>query len=446
LALDPPHLRYEPHGAGRALFACQAGEVLLSGPAGTGKSLACLWKLHFLATRVPRLRCLIVRKTRASLTQSVLVTFERDVLPPAHPARLGATRANREAYHYPNGSEVALGGLDKASRIMSSEYDLIYVPEAIELTEDEWESLTTRLRNGVLRYQQLLADTNPDAPGHWLKKRCDDGRTVILHSGHHDNPTLWDGRAWTPTGAVYLGKLAALTGPRKLRLCDGRWVQAEGVIYEGWSPALHLVDRFPVPPTWRRFWSVDFGYTNPFVWQLWALDPDGRLYRTREIYHTGRLVEDHARRILELTRGEPKPDAIVCDHDAEDRATLERHLDLDTVPALKDVSPGLQEVAARLRPEGDGRPRLFYLRDSLDERDPKLAEAAKPCCTEEEYDGYVWNVKGGRRKGEEPLKQGDHGMDATRYVCQHVREDLESGQPIVIPTRRPTVVDRLPKW
>jgi hypothetical protein len=41
-----------------------------------------------------------------------------------------------------------IGGMDKPTKIMSSEYDFIYVQEAIELTETDWENLTTRLRNG----------------------------------------------------------------------------------------------------------------------------------------------------------------------------------------------------------------------------------------------------------------------------------------------------------
>ena len=30
---------------------------------------------------------------------------------------------------------------------------------------------------------------------------------------------------------------------------------------------------------------VDFGYTNPFTCQWWAMDHDGRLYLYREIFH-----------------------------------------------------------------------------------------------------------------------------------------------------------------
>lgn len=412
-----PCLVYEPFGAAQALFACRDNEVLLSGPAGTGKSLACLYKLHLAASRLP-VRCLILRKTRTSLTESGLVTFERDVLPPLHPARRGPSRPMRRCYRYPTGAEIVVGGLDDPTRIMSTDYDLIYVQEAIELTEEEWEALTTRLRNGKLPYQQLLADTNPDAPTHWLKLRCDAGRTKLLESRHEDNPRLYDRvrRAWTPEGAAYLARLDQLTGPRLQRYRYGLWVQAEGVVYEGWDPAIHLIDKFPIPREWPRILSIDFGYTNPFVAQWWAVDPDGRLYRYREIYHTRRLVEDHARRIAELSRNEPAPVVVVCDHDAEDRATLERHLGIATTPAVKDVSPGLQAVAARLRPAGDGRPRLYFLRDSLDERDPELASAKRPCCTEEEFTSYVWDTRAGRRKGEAPLKQHDHGMDSLRYV------------------------------
>jgi phage terminase large subunit len=411
---------FTPHGAAWKLLHLQAPEVVLSGPAGTGKSVAGLLKLHLCAEHVPQLRALIVRRTRASLTESALISFEHHVVPPGHPILLGAGRANRQAYNYPNGSSIVVAGLDKPGRIMSTEWDLIFVQEAIELEEDAWEALTTRLRNHRLAYQQLLGDTNPDAPTHWLKRRCDSGQTILLESRHEDNPII------TPE---YLAKLDALTGPRLQRLRYGRWVQAEGIVYEGYDPRLHLIDRFEIPYDWPRLLSVDFGYTNPFTCQWWAIDPDGRLFRYREIYHTKRLVEDHARRILHLGHGEPRPVAILCDHDAEDRATLERYLDWETTAANKTKSPGLQAVAQRLKRAGDGKPRLFFLRDSLDERDPELADHHLPCCTEEEFDSYVWDVRLGRPTKDEPVKKNDHGMDALRYLvwsldCEQAEADI----------------------
>lgn len=432
----PIEASYVPRGAAWKLLHCQAPEVLISGPAGTGKSVAALFKLHLCAESVPGLRALILRKTRASLSESGLVSFEQFVLPEDHPARAGPRRPFRQSYRYPNGSEIILGGLDKPTRIMSTEYDLVYVQEAIEVDVEAWEAITTRLRHGAMPYHQLIADTNPDKPTHWLKRRCGQGATLLLESRHEDNPLLWDAERgeWTTVGFSYLAKLDALTGPRKLRLRHGRWVQAEGIVYESYDPAVHLVDRFEIPPEWPRVLSVDFGFTNPFVCQWWAVDGDGRIFRYREIYSTKGLVEDHARRILELGKDEPPPVAIVCDHDAEDRATLERYLGQPTIPAQKAKSPGIQAVQTRLRKAADGKPRLFFLRDSLDARDHELLDRKLPCCTEEEIDGYcfvAW-TEIMTMKGPKPIQDIDLGdcvwtrsglkkVSAVAKTCQSAR-------------------------
>jgi phage terminase large subunit len=418
--------RYHPRGAAKAVLESRAPEILLSGPAGTGKSRACLEKLHLQALKYPGMRGLMVRKTQRSLGSTALVTWREKVAAEAlaHGTMrwYGGSPEKPPAYQYRNGSEIVIGGMDEAAKIMSSEYDVSYVQEAIQLTVNDWEAITTRLRNDRLPYQQLIADTNPDAPTHWLKARCDRGDTLMLESRHEDNPILIgdDGQP-TERGAAYLAKLDALTGVRHARLRRGLWVAAEGQIYEDWDPSVHVVDRFPIPSSWTRWWSVDFGFTNPFVLQCWAEDPDGRLYLYRELYRTRRLVEDHARDILALVAPggkwtEPRPRAVICDHDAEDRATLERHLGMSTVAATKTVSDGIQAVQVRLRKAGDGKPRLFLLRDSLVERDPELDDSKKPCSTAEEAPGYVWAIKPGGELKEEPAKANDHGMDAKRYV------------------------------
>lgn len=439
---------YAPRGACRALWHDRRPEVLVSGPAGTGKSRACLEKLNMLALLNPGMRGLIVRKTLASLGSTALVTWREHVVPEllanGSVVFYGGSSEEPPQYRYNNGSAVMIGGMDRATRVMSSEYDAIYVQEAIELTTTDWEALTTRLRNGKVSFQQLIADTNPDVPTHWLKVRSDRGDTVMLESRHEDNPILFDDAGQlTPAGVDYVeGKLDKLTGVRHARLRRGLWVAAEGVIYEGYDPAIHLVDRFYIPKHWTRWWSVDFGFTNPTVIQWWAEDPDGRLYLYREIYRTRRLVEDHAKDALAaVTRPvkgvaqvpgedikdavaagrrewiEPRPRAVICDHDAEDRATLERHLGLSTVAATKTVKDGIEAVMARLRPAGDGKPRLFLVRDAVVERDPELVDAKKPASTAEEIPGYIWApAPDGKPSKDQPLKVDDHGCDGMRYV------------------------------
>jgi phage terminase large subunit len=380
--------------------------------------------VHADLLRYPGSRALMVRKTRVALTEAALMTFEDKVLPPNSRLAMGASRPARQGYRYPNGSVMVIGGLDHAQKVMSTEYDAIYVQEATELEENDWEYLTTRLRNGRMPHQQLIADCNPDRPTHWLKARCDAGRTRLVESRHEDNPLLWSDAQgdWTRDGALYIARLDALTGARRERLRFGRWAAAEGLVYEGWDRQRHVLPAQALPPTWPRYWCVDFGYTNPFVWQQWALDPDGRLYLEREIYRTQALVEDHCRSIMELTKG-AKPRAVVCDHDAEGRGTLERHLGVTTTPAFKEVAEGIQAVAQRLRTQGDGQPRLFVLADALALRDGALMEAKRPVCTEQEFDSYAW-PKGadGKPLKEEPVKSDDHGLDCCRYLVCHVDE------------------------
>jgi phage terminase large subunit len=393
-------------------------------------------KLHLMALRNPGMRGLICRKAATSLSSTALVTWRRFVAKESIDAGdviyYGGSAQEPASYQYKNGSVVAIGGLDKVSKIMSAEYDVIYVQEATELTEHEWESLTTRLRNWVVSFQQIIADCNPQHPEHWLKRRCDKGTTTLLPSTHEDNPVLFRRVQGIPTitenGASYIKKLDALTGVRYKRLRLGLWVAAEGVIYEDYDPAVHIIDALPrfndhvdptgIPMTWRRFWGIDFGYVNPFCLQCWAEDPDGRLLLYREIYYTQRLVEDHARKIMSLVtneRGswtEPRPSAIVCDHDAEGRATFEKGVGMSTEPAHKAVKEGIEAVQARFRIQGDGHPRIAFLRSALVEKDPELEESRRPTCTLEEIPAYVWSDK----HKDEPHKNDDHGCDTMRYV------------------------------
>lgn len=440
---------YHGRGAARELMRRREDEVLLCGPAGTGKSRACLEKLNIAALKYPGLRGLIVRQVRDTLPSTALETFEKYVITEQLAAgavvyRSGSGRRPAR-YEYNNGSELWIAGLDKPSKIMSTEFDMIYIQEATEVTANGWESLTTRLRSEVMPYRQLIADCNPESATHWLNQRCQSGATVMVHSRHEDNPRLVheDGTR-TELGVEYLAKLDRLTGVRKLRLRDGIWAAAEGVIWGSYDPARHLIPAFPIPPDWPRIWTVDFGMVHPFVWQAWAVDPEGRLFRYREIHMSGRMVEDHAKQIMGIvcpgatwddagkrwiggTWIEPKPQKIICDHDTEDRETLARYLAMPNHPADKRVKPGLEAVESRFRDD-----RLFFLRDGrvqvllpgtgkpkgvaygLAEIDEKARDAHLPLRTEDEIGGYVWDAN-----KEQPVKEDDDGCDATRYAVSN---------------------------
>jgi phage terminase large subunit len=421
---DPRNKVYQPYGHFKDFFYDHSDQIVLCGPSGTGKSRAALEKMHLMSMKYPGMRSLIVRKTRASLTQSALVTYEKFVMVDDESVHW---RTGEQEYRYSNGSVVAIGGMDKAIKVMSSEYDWIYAQEATELTEEDWETLYIRCRHGVVPYQQLVGDCNPSYPSHWIKRKGDKKEINLVSSVHQDNPAYFDPltQTWTPRGLAYLSKLQGLSGVRLKRFYEGVWAAAEGMIYTTWNPDIHLIPRFPIPRNWARYWVIDFGYTNPFVWQAWASDDHGHAYRFAEIYQRNLLVEDAVAIIKawKIENEEPDPIVTICDWDAEDRATFERHMNVETVPAVKDVLSGIHTVMSKLRPVEDGKPGLMYLRDSVLEPDTSLIEEMRPYSSEQEYDGYEWE---NQEKKETPRKVDDHGMDTTRYLAMHLANYSDS--------------------
>ncbi len=421
LRISAPILR----GAAFELGSNRDIEVCLDGPAGTGKTYAALYKVHTLLLMFPGAKALVARKTNTALAGSAIATYREMLDPNEGVTYFGGNKIKPAAFEYPNGSQLIVNGLDKREKIKSWEFDIAYINEATECEEDDVQYVRSRLRHGKIGYHQLIMDCNPDAPEHWLNLRMNEGVTTRLISKHEDNPRYFDTKTndWTPEGYDYIFvTLAGLTGVLLDRLRWGIWSAAHGIVYqETWDRKRNVVDRFPVPKEWSRWIGVDFGFTNPFVCKWYAMDPDGRLYVYREIYRTQTLVEDHAKEIKRLSHwgqdgGDPLPREIICDTDAEDRATLERHLGLMTMPAHKTVSDGIQAVASRLRPAGDGKPRLLYFRDCLVERDPALAKIKKPASSLEEFNVYIWDTRAGMKRGEQPVKEYDHGMDVDRYM------------------------------
>ena len=267
---------YRPYGGNSQLFTSKQPELILSGPAGTGKSRANLEYLNYWAMNYPGARLLMVRKTRRSLTESGMVTFEQKVLHPAQGVRF---HGGKQQYQYPNGSILAVGGMDKPSKIMSTDWDIIYFQEATEGDEEDWEICTIRLRWGGLPIQQMLGDVNPGPSTHWILSRVRDGKTAMYETRHEDNPMLFnrDG-TMTPEGERYLSKLDNLTGVRYARYRLGLWVSAEGMVYEdSWDRKRNVIPSHHIPAEWPRYLAIDFGFTHPFVCLWAAIDPDGRI-------------------------------------------------------------------------------------------------------------------------------------------------------------------------
>lgn len=366
MTYDAPDIPYNFYGGNRAAILSRDPEVILAGPAETGKTLAWLWKLHTLAYKYSGCQLAIVRKQKTDIVGSAFRTLERDLLTDYGPGVKVYGGQYPQWINYPAGSRIWLGGLDDPGKTLSTERDLIYVNQAEELSVSDWEFLTRCVtgRGSVMPYTQLVGDCNPASPTHWIRQRsrASNGKKPALtffESLHKDNPTLWDRSAkeWTTQGKRSLGRLANMTGTRLQRLYYGLWAAPEGAIYDIFESDLgeygqkrHVVKSFPIPQTWPRAVGIDpFGAQIAAVWI--AFDPNGILNVYREYLQPfGLTTEGHASNILGVCKGEPVF-AWVCGGPSERAWRLEwQAAGIPVVePPVSDVWVGIDRVYQLLK-------------------------------------------------------------------------------------------------
>ena len=332
-----------------------------------------------------------------------------------------------------------MGGLDKPAKTFSTQYDVICVFEAREITADTWEWLARANRNFKMPWQMRIADTNPAGEFHWLnthfpqgfrevpeRHRCD--KRIRLLSRHEDNPAYFDHKkgTWTKNGESYvLGILAKLTGARRANLYEGKWASEEGIIFEEWDPAVHMIDPEDMPePKWY-FGAYDKGLRHPGCFQVWAVNDD-RMYRVLEIYKTGETSDWWAEQVMVANEDYPLS-ALVCDPSEpeyikifNDRLGSARGRDGNRIArkAKNPIKTGIDMVRWGLSKVDHG-PRIYIVRGSAIVQDKARLDAKKPTCLEEEIPSFVW----ARSRDGAPVKErpdptcSDHAMDCLRYAA-----------------------------
>ena len=315
-----------------------------------------------------------------------------------------------------------------------------YVDEASTMPESFWSMLGTRLS---LPGARLFGTSNPDSPGHWLKRdwldraalyltgdgqlrRTQDDRTLDLARFSFrlaDNPTL---------DPAYVSSLEReYVGLWRRRYILGEWVVAEGAIYDMWDEDRHVVDLLPRIRQWISL-GVDYGTTNPFAALLLGLG-DGLDERQRTVptlYVAGEWRYDSRTANRQLTDVEyserlrgwlgdfphpheqargVRPEWTIVDPSAASFVTQLHRDGLTPVLADNSVLDGIRSVSSLL-----ARGRLKVHRS----------------CTGliDEIAGYSWDDDAQKKKGEDkPVKLADHSCDALRYAV-HTTQAVWHGQ------------------
>lgn len=415
-------------------------EVLFEGPRGSGKSRPLDFFLHFVAYTYPRSKILVVRKTRHSLAESFCKTFEEDVLDAGWRKLVvgNGDRMNRSHYQYPNRSRIALAGLDKPEKHQSTDWDIVLLEEASEMTWKQVQPFFGAIRNfaGKIPWQLFIAATNPDAPRHWLNVRANEGKMLRVVTHHKDNPKWYDEDGnETEEGRAFLKSLDRYTGVERDRHVLGLWRGAEGMVWENFDEKIHVVDI----PDWRTSLKIveyrgalDWGTTHPGCFQVWGIDAAKRMTLVATIQQTGKTPDWWSQQVVDLVR-EFQIRRIVADPSQPGFMTqvndwlAARGAHRIVYPANnKKASSGSGDMGGlalvRWGFERDvaGVPRIRMLRNALrGPADPALLARSAPTWVAEEIPSYVHarDASGEFMYETTDKDLPDDGCDTMRYAA-----------------------------
>lgn len=175
------------------LYADEHRYLVLMGGGGSGKSIFAGRKLLERATSEAGHRFLVCRKVAKTLRESCFKQLISQLS--EHYSRSGY-KINKSdmLLSFPNGSEIIFAGLDDVEKLKSI-YNItgIWIEEASELLESDFNQLDIRLRGETKYYKQITITFNPVSILHWLKLRFFDrydDRVRTHRSTYKDNRFL----------------------------------------------------------------------------------------------------------------------------------------------------------------------------------------------------------------------------------------------------------------
>tara|TARA_Y100000593_G_C4321454_1_gene344007 strand:- start:6761 stop:7735 length:975 start_codon:yes stop_codon:yes gene_type:complete len=279
-----------------------------------------------------------------------------------------------------NGSQFILTGLDDPEKIKSIQgITRIWIEEATELTEPDFNQLDLRLR-GVPE-PQITLTYNPVDRDHWINKRfheCDHPNSSITKSTFEDNDFIDD---------QYKSVLMELANQdlNYYRIYAlGEWGhKTEGLIYTKFN----IVDSVPDPD--ELVFGLDFGFNNPTSLIKISMK-DQQPYIEELIYESKLTNSDLIGLMKSLTIGKS---VIYADAAEPQRIEEIYRAGFNVKPAHKVVRDGIDFCK---------RYDLNIVKGSIN--------------LIKELRGYKWKEDRTGKVLDEPVKFNDHACDAFRYA------------------------------
>lgn len=299
-------LRGYPNPRQKEFFLSASRHIGYGGARGGGKSWAMRRKFVLLALKYPGLRLLLLRRTLPELRENHVLPLLSEL------HGFARYKDDEKSFVFPNGSRIKLGYCDADKDVyqyQGQEYDVIGMEEATHFTEFMRDFFETSNRSTRTDFKpRMYYTSNPGGVGHaWFKRLFID--RDYRGKERADNyvfipAKVYDNHALMSANPEYVETLESLPDDQREAFLHGNWDVFAGQYFREWRRDTHVIEPFKIPSHWLRFISIDYGYNDPCAVYWHAVD-DRRVYTYREMYVTQMMASDIAKRIVELSVGEP---------------------------------------------------------------------------------------------------------------------------------------------
>jgi PBSX family phage terminase large subunit len=270
-----------------------------------------------------------------------------------------------------------------------------YVDEATIIPETVFKMLVSRCAMGGAK---IFATTNPDSPYHWLKRDylTDNPDVKSWQFTLDDNPEL------KQEEKEYLKR--QYRGLWYQRFIEGKWVQAEGAIYDFFDQEYNCIMDVGKLANYY-FMGVDYGTTNPCAMVLIGYNPvnSPHFWVEDEYYYDSKLKQrqktdsEYAQDLIKFAYGRNVRAIYVDPSAASFKAELMKSGVQNLFDARNEVIDGIRFVSDLLN---NGTLKVYK----------KCAHLIN------EFTSYVWDKNSAKTGVDKPLKENDHALDALRYA------------------------------
>lgn len=281
----------------KLFFKARRRFIAYGGARGGGKTWAVRTKAMLLSCRYDGIKILIVRRSFQELRDNHILPLQMEL------RDLARWKEQEKRFIFPNGSYIRFGYCSAERDVLQyqgQEYDIIFIDEATQLTEFQFQTFKGCLRGANDFPKRMYLTCNPGGVGHaWVKRLFIDRQYVegerpedyeFIQAKVTDNPVLMK------KDPEYINMLRSLPYELREAWLNGSWDIFAGQYFSEWNRDVHVVEPFVIPAWWRRYITIDYGL-DMLAAYLIVVDDHDMAYVVQEVYK-GRDLGEGAKGLI----------------------------------------------------------------------------------------------------------------------------------------------------